>query len=209
MTTKLVPLARPKTPKAMRFNILKRIGRRPEISSSKLIDDIIRKDARDVVFFWSSPVYLTMTLEDQMRVYQAKSPAEADRIFKKCVRDRSGEYAVNPAIITRTKTWLNKNHAAKGNPDDAVYGASGLGYVLQMHMNANRSARWLYPRLKQQQHEMIAANHCVDIIEQQADSHERTVVATLLRTHANMSFQHKRLKNINKGLKAHYLQNRS
>jgi len=151
-----------------------------------------------------------MTLEDQVKVYQAKTPEEADRLFKKYVRDRSGEYKFNPSVFTRTKNWLNKNYAAKsGKSDEAVYGASGLGYVLKKHLTVNRAVRWIYPRLKQQQHECMAANICVAIIEQGADSPERRNIARFLRAQAKGGMRYKRLKTINDGLNLRFLQQRA
>lgn len=209
MSKSTIRNVRPKFPKELRFDIHKRIGRKPESGSRQLHNAIIREDARNIVYFWSSPVYLTMTLEDQMKVYQAKTPKEADRLAKKYIRDRTGEYQWNPAVFTRNKTWINKNYAAKeGKPGEAIYGASNLGYVLGKHINMNRAARWLKSRIGQQTSECMAANHCVNIIEQQADSPEQRNVAKLLKSQASGGMQYKRLKNINSGLEAHFLQQR-
>jgi len=201
---------RPKFPKELRFEIHRRIEANPEISSRLLHDGIVRKDARNIIFLWKKPVRLTMTLDDMLTVYMAPNAKEADRLLKKLIRDRSGEYEFSPSVITNTKTWLNKNFASKeGKPGEAVYGASGLGYVLEKHMTPNRAVRWLYPRIAQQRHENIAANTCVNIIEQHADSPERRNVAKYLRAQASGGMQYKRLKVIHDGLKHHYLHKRT
>jgi len=210
MAKPTIPHVRPKFPKELRFDIHKRIGHKPGSSARQLHDAIIREDARNIIFFWKDPIYLTMTLEDQIKVYQAKTPEEADRLAKKYIRNRTGEYRWRPSIFTNNKTWINKNYAAKEEkPDEAVYGASHLGYVLGKHMNMNMAARWLKSRVARQASECMAANHCVDIIEQQSDSPERKSIAKLLRAQATGGMQYKLLKNINDGLKHHFLQKRT
>lgn len=201
MTT--LPVVRPKITQELRLRIYQLIVDNPEIGSREIIQTLIKEDAGNVVHFFSAPVNETLTLERQVEIYKGKTKAERSNRLKKLIRDRKGEFAINLGVITRIKNSLNKGHA-KTAPEGAIYGASNLGYVVEMAMDANRAARWLYPRVAQIQHECLAWNKCGQFLGT-SDSPERKRAADNARRWINKAMVYREVKNVADGIRDRFL----
>jgi len=201
MTT--TPIIRPKITKELRLRIYKEIIDFPEIGGTEIMDNLIQEDPRNAAFFFSSKVDKTFTLEELMMIYRCKTIAEAKKMYRKLGRNRSDEFSMNNAVITRAKTWLNKNHAPK-TPNGAVYGASGLGYVTENALNMNRAARWMYPRLRQMQHECMAWNKTAERLDR-SDSPERKKVSEAVRKWVSKAMVYREIKDNTDGIRDQFL----
>jgi hypothetical protein len=201
-------ITRPKFPKELRFAILNEIVKHPEISSTQIMMNLIGKDHRNAIFFYRKPLGDSFSLDDLYTIFKAGNKKEAKELYHKLIKNNTGNYELNPGVITYTKTWLNKNNAPK-NPGTAIYGATGLGYVIEKDLNPNRAARWLYPRFRQQQHECMHTLNAIKVINRGADSPERKKVATLLLTHGARAVVYKRIKACGDGLRDEFFHKRS
>lgn len=201
-------IVRPKITNELRYAVLKIIKKFPEISSVGIIMMLIGQNYRNAIFFYTKPIGNTFILDDLYKIYTAKTDSEAKRLYLKLIKNRGGELSLNPGVINRIKTWLNRNHAPE-HPEDAIYGASQLGYVVESALTPNLAAKWLRPRLSQQQHECMHTRKAIEVISEGADSPERRKVADLLKIHSIKAVVYNRIKACNDGLKYQYLYKRN
>ena len=124
------------------------------------------------------------------------------------VKNQFIDWRASIGNLNHMKTWLNKNYAPD-HPGSAIYGASGLGYVLERDLNANRASRFMFPRFKQQQHECMHMQHAIKVVQSGANTPERRKVAQILGVHANQAVNYPRLKNCADGLRREFIHKRS
>jgi len=197
------PTIRPKITKELRLRVYQEIINHPEIGAREIIENLIQEDPGRVVFFFSNKVGKTLTLEEQMVIYRCRTFSEKRKLYKKLIRNRLDEFSMNLAVISRIKTWLNKNHAPE-TIHGAVYGATGLGYVVERALTMNRAARWMYPRLRQMQHECLAWNTAAARLDR-SDSPERKRVSEAVRAWVVRSMVYREIKDNTDGIRDQFL----
>jgi len=197
------PVIRPKITQELRERVYQEIINNPEISSREIINNLIEEDPGNVVYFFSTPINESLTLEEQIEIHQCKTKAEKKKMMNKLMRNRKGEFTVNFSVITRIKNSLNKSYAPS-TKHGAIYGASNLGYVVEKAMDADRAARWLYPRLSQIQHECLAWNKTAQLLGH-SGSPERKDAADAVRKYVNKAMYYKEVKRVTDGVRDHYL----
>ena len=191
-------------PQALRMEILSEVDRNPRISSKEIAMNIIGRNHKMAIFFFRKRVGDTFSPQELYEIYTSDNEKEAKRLYNKYIQG-PGRLEFDPGVINRVKSSLNRTHAPD-NPGTAIYGAAGLGYILERDLTPQSAAQYLYPRFKQQQHEAMHTKHAINIIIDRADTPERRKVADMLRIHANRAVIYNRLKGCADGLRLHYLQ---
>lgn len=197
------PVVRPKMPQELRLKIFQEIINHPEIGSREIIQNLLKEDPGNVVFFYSAPVSETFTLDELVTIWNGNTVTRRKTLFKDLKRDRTGEYAINPGVITRAKNSLNKG-VAPSSKHGAIYGASNLGYVVEKAMNANRAARWLYPRIAQIQHECMAWNKCGQLLSN-SGSPERKKAADDVHRYIRKAMVYRDVKRVADGIRDRFI----
>ena len=196
---------RPRITKRLRLEITKDICENPGMSAREIIERAIKRNIRDVIYFYSKKVVGTLTFAQQLEITNASTKKEAKQLYDLYLIGTPDTYELNLAVVNRVKKWHNQIYIKNNDSAMPIYGAVGMGYVSEDKMDEKTAARWLYPRLKQTQHESLHTATCTRIIEQGAKTKLKKDVAKKLREWVNKATDYNELKLITSGLKVNYL----
>jgi len=199
------PWARPTITWELCLRVYQEIINHPTIGAMAIMLNLIAEDPINVVYFYSRPIGKTLTLKAIMQIFNCVTIAGRRKLYKELLHDRAGEFALNPAVITRIKHRLNREYAPS-TEHGAVYGASNLGYVVESAMTAEYAALWMSSRIAQIQHECFAWITCAQLLGN-SGSPERRATAVAARRWVQRSMVHDEIKNITDGLRDNFIRN--
>lgn len=197
-------LTRPLMTNRLRLEVCYDICENPGMSSREIIDRAIERNPRDVIYFGSKKVKDTLTLAQQHEILNAKSKAAARKLYDQYL-DRSVRFEINTSVVNRMKTWWNKSYIKTDDSAMPIYGAVGMGYISEDKLTPKTAAKWMYPRLKQLQHEGFHWDKCVRLVEDGSDTTTKEDVSKKLRKWMNKAVSYNTLKGISSGIKKEFI----
>jgi hypothetical protein len=197
-------IIRPKTTERLKIEVCRDICQNPGMSSRQIIKRAIERNPRDAIYFYSKKCKGTLTLKEQQLINDAPKKREAKKLYEELMNN--GEtYELNTSVVNRIKSWWNKKYISTDDSAMPIYGAVGMGYISEDKLTSETAARWLYPRIKQIQHEGLHWSECARIIEESADSTSKEKVADNLRKWKNKVVHYNTLKGITSELHKEYI----
>lgn len=168
------------------------------IGQINVLEMLIDQDPRFAKYIYKREVKATLTKSDMEKISNCKTPENARSLYKKLLKQRPGEYCIDPSVATRLKNMSNKRGCI-------IYGAHGLGYVHEDDLTEEDAAKFLRNQIRTLQGNTELINGAINTIETQSSTDEQLKVVKDLKLWSRKSLDYDFLKSVGDRLESEFL----